>query len=65
MTKPLSRHDVRKLTEGFHLVLQLVRAGELTASAATTYRLEGAVVALGAVLGEAGDLVEAPFDHLA
>jgi hypothetical protein len=57
--KPLSRSEVQELAESVRLLLVRVRDGELSASTATTYRLEGALIALRGTLGErSGDLVE-------
>ncbi len=57
--RQLSRGQVQELARSIRLVLDQIDGGELAASAATTYRLEGAVVALLTALGERSeDLVE-------
>lgn len=47
----LSVADVEALAEQTAALLQRIAGGELTASTAMRYRLEGALVALEAVLG--------------
>jgi hypothetical protein len=49
--KPLTRSEVADLTRSLQALLDAIHNDELTASTATTYRLEGAVKALEAVLG--------------
>jgi hypothetical protein len=47
---------VTDLAESLGLMLEGIRAGELSASAATSYRIEGALVALRTVLGTMEEL---------
>lgn len=49
--RALSRSDIASLAESLAKLLAFVRSGEMDASVAMTYRIEGAVVALQAVLG--------------
>jgi hypothetical protein len=44
--------EARQLRDGLRRMLDRLESGELTASAATRHRIEGAVVALSVVLGE-------------
>jgi hypothetical protein len=48
----LKYEDIEILYASVGAVLSQIEAGELTASSATTRRLEGALTALGAVLGD-------------
>ena len=54
----LKRNDVKALAETLEAVLASIDAGELTASASTRLRLEGAIVALEAVLGDPSTLLD-------
>lgn len=49
--KPLTRSEVTDLIRSLQALLDAISNDELTASTATTYRLEGAVTALEAVVG--------------
>ncbi|MHB1510145.1 MAG: hypothetical protein ACYCST_20650 [Acidimicrobiales bacterium] len=46
--KPLTRREMDDLATSLRALLDVIRRDEMTASTATTYRLEGAVVALQA-----------------
>ena len=50
--KRLQPHDVEELSAMLQGILRAIEDGEMTASTATRYRIEGAVAALGAVLGD-------------
>ncbi|HVA07822.1 MAG TPA: hypothetical protein VNG12_13870 [Acidimicrobiales bacterium] len=52
MPRSLSRSEIEQLAASIDSLLDRIRAGELEASTANTYRLEGAVVALRVALGE-------------
>ena len=56
--EPLQPDDVEQLSIMLRGLLKAIEDGEMTASTATRYRIEGAVVALGAVLGDLNDLRE-------
>lgn len=56
--RPLSRAQTTALAEQLRRALVAIDAGELTASTATRYRLEGAVSALDAVLGVSSTLLD-------
>jgi hypothetical protein len=49
--KALTRSEMADLARSLQALLDAIGNDELTASTATTYRLEGAVTALEAVLG--------------
>ena len=49
--KPLTRSEMADLARSLQALLDAISNDELTASTATTYRLEGAVTALETVLG--------------
>lgn len=55
-TEPLQPNDIEQLAVMLQGLLTAIEEGEMTASTATRYRIEGAVVALGAVLGDLDDL---------
>lgn len=52
--KALTRSEMADLARSLHALLDAVHHDELTASTATTYRLEGAVTALDTVLAGSG-----------
>jgi hypothetical protein len=52
----LSREQIADLASQFTVLLEKVDSGELVASTSTRYRLEGAEIALRAVLGEMENL---------
>lgn len=54
----LQPRDVEQLSAMLQELLTAIEHGEMTASTAARYRLEGAVIALGAVLGDLEDLRE-------
>lgn len=56
--RPLTRAQVEELARSIQLLLDRIHADELAASTATTYRMEGAVVALRAALGEQSGVLE-------
>jgi len=49
-TRPLTRQQMAELARSLDALLDAIRREELSATTAMTYRLEGAVTALGAVL---------------
>lgn len=51
VARPLTREQIRELLHSLELLRESVRAGELSAPAATIHRLEGAITALEQVLG--------------
>ncbi len=55
MTAPLTRAQTDALAGSLRSALALIRTDELSASTATTYRIEGALAALDTVLGVSGD----------
>jgi hypothetical protein len=63
MAKPLTRAEVASLADTIGRFLVAIRGNELDASLAMTYRLEGALVALEAVLGEAGEALRVLTDR--
>ncbi|WP_298207453.1 hypothetical protein [Ferrimicrobium sp.] len=54
----MKRSEVEKLAESVGAVLGAIESGELTSTPSMRYRLEGALVALHAVLGDAADALE-------
>jgi len=56
--RPLSRAELRRLADQLSELLAKVVSGELDATAATRYRLEGALVALAAALGRPSGLLD-------
>ena len=54
----LHRRTVAESREGLERVLEAIHKGELTASAGYVARLEGAIAALEALLGESPDVGE-------
>ena len=54
-TERLERHTVAESRDGLQRVLEAIRTGELTASPGYLARLEGAIAALDALLGESAD----------
>ena len=52
MASPMTHTEMRKLAEQLRRLLSAVALGELAASAGTTARIEGAIVAIKVVLGE-------------
>ncbi len=57
MNGAMTTDEIAGLADGLTAVLERVEKGELTASTATRYRLEGAGAALDAVLGRRPDLL--------
>lgn len=51
MPRPLARSQINALAESIRSILAMIDTGSMTASTATVYRLQGALVALDAVLG--------------
>ena len=58
MARYLNREQTRSLLVDMKRLLSKLESGELSAPAATVYRLEGAIVALEAVLGEKPALLD-------
>jgi hypothetical protein len=56
MPRRLMNEEIRKLADDFAILLGRIQNDELVASAAMTYRIEGALTALRAVLGESSSL---------
>lgn len=56
--RPLTRAQTTAMADHLRSTLAAIDAGELTASTAMRYRLEGAVSALDAVLGRPSTLLE-------
>jgi hypothetical protein len=50
--RPLTRQEVSDLAGSLQALLDAIERDEMTAATAMTYRLEGAVAALEAVLGD-------------
>ena len=63
MTHRLTRDEVSALAADLRALLARLDAGDLDASTAVRYRLQGAVVALGAVLGDLADVAKALLDE--
>jgi len=61
MIRPLKRSEIEALARSLQRLLELVESGEMDASAAATYRLEGAVRVLDVVLGREAITAD---DHL-
>jgi hypothetical protein len=57
MSKALTRDQTAALAASLAVVMERIRAEELGASAAATYRLAGALVAVRAVLGETDSIL--------
>ena len=55
MPRTLTRSELTQLAESLAAVLAAIRAEELDASTAMTYRIEGALVALQVALGGSAD----------
>jgi hypothetical protein len=53
--RPLTRAEVAELADRLRGLIDMIEAGEMSATTAMTYRLKGAVVALDAVLGSGSD----------
>jgi hypothetical protein len=51
--RKIGREDIVKSRDGPRLVLEAIRAGELTAGPGYQARLDGAIAALDALIGEA------------
>ncbi len=49
--RPLNRREIAELADRLRGLMAMVDNGEMSASTATSYRMQGAVVALEAVLG--------------
>jgi hypothetical protein len=49
--RPLTEEQIAELAASLRWLLHAVRAGEMTASAGMTHRLEGAVTALETTIG--------------
>lgn len=58
--RSLTRREMDDLAKSLQTLLDAIRRDEMTASTATTYRLEGAVTALGGVLGRGEPRLDAP-----
>ena len=58
--RPLTRGEIGELADQLRDLITMTESGEMTATTAMTYRLQGAVVALDAVLGHK----TTPFDWL-
>ena len=54
----LKRAEIKDLSISVRRVIDALDAGQLSASGATRHRLEGAVAALEAVLGDRSSLLE-------
>ncbi len=54
----MRRAEIEQLAEGIAALLSKIEGGEMVATPAMRYRLEGALVALRAVLGDASDALE-------
>ena len=63
MTRRLTRDEVSALASDLRALLARIDAGDLTASTAVRYRLQGAVVALGAASGDLADVAAALLDE--
>ena len=63
MARQLSREEIEQLAVTVRRWLDLVSAGEMQASPAMVHRLEGAELALRAVMGEPLDLKELTIDE--
>jgi hypothetical protein len=57
--RQLTRAEVAELAGRLHCLLAMIDTGRVTASSGMRYRLQGAVVALEAVLGRSSPLLEA------
>ena len=55
--KVLTRRELRDLATSLQALLDVIHRAEMTASTATTYRLEGAVIALETALSDPGATV--------
>jgi len=49
--RPLTRGEIAELADRLWVLINMIDAGEMSATTAMTYRIQGAVVALEAVLG--------------
>ena len=59
--RPLTRAEIAELADRLRGLLDMVDEDRLTATTGMTYRIQGAVTALDAVLGNDASLVE-PLD---
>ena len=59
----LSISETRRLAEDVAALLDRIRTGDLVASTAMTYRLEGALTAVEAVLGNRSSLIADLAEH--
>jgi hypothetical protein len=59
----LSISETRRLAEDVAALLDRIRTGDLVASTAMTYRLEGALTAVEAVLGNRWSLIADLAEH--
>ena len=57
---PLTRCEISELADRLHGLLDMIAVDEMTATTGMTYRLQGAVVALDAVLGSLGLMPSTP-----
>lgn len=53
----MNARQIAATTDTLRRVLELIQTGDLTASIATTHRIEGAVAALEAVIGDSSSLL--------
>lgn len=63
MARSLSKTEIRQLAGSIGAVLDAVRVGDLDTSVGTANRLEGALVALEAVLGNSTHALERLLDQ--
>lgn len=60
---PLTRSEIAELAERLQALLVMIEGEDMSASTAMTYRLQGAVSALEAVVGRSHSLLD-PLDRL-
>jgi len=56
--RPLTRGEIAELADRLRVLLEMVDNGEMSASTAMSYRMQGAVTALNAPAGEPMSLFE-------